>query len=186
MKRFLIPALVTAALALAGCETATPYQPIGAHNAQASGGYSDQQIDALHWRVSFAGNSLTSRETVERYLLYRAAELTLQQGNDWFSATNRQTNRETRTYVDPDPYFSGFGGYWGPRWGLYRRGLGWRYGYWGDPFWGPGQMDVTQVNQFEASAEIVMGKGPKPADRGAFDARSVIEHLGPSIQRPAP
>ena len=30
MKRFLIPALATAVMVLAGCETATPYQPIGA------------------------------------------------------------------------------------------------------------------------------------------------------------
>ncbi len=30
-----------------------------------------------------------------------------------------------------------------------------------------------------------MGKGAKPADRNAFDARSVIEHLGPAIQRPS-
>lgn len=181
MKRFLIPALATAVMVLAGCETATPYQPIGARGSQASGGYSDQQIDATHWRVKFAGNSLTSRETVERFLLYRAAELTLQQGGEWFSAANRQTSRDTRTYVDPDPFFAG--GYWGPHWGLYRHGYGWRRGYWGDPFWGPGPMDVSQVSQYDASAEVIVGKGPKPA--GAFDARSVIEHLGPSIQRPS-
>ena len=31
------------------------------------------------WKVSFSGNSLTDRNTVETYLLYRAAELTDQQ-----------------------------------------------------------------------------------------------------------
>jgi len=31
-----------------------------------------------------------------------------------------------------------------------------------------------------------MGKGPKPADRSAFDAHSVIEHLGPTVQHPHP
>lgn len=183
MKRLLIPALALAAMAVAGCETATPYQPITAHNSKASGGYSDQQIDADHWRVTFAGNSLTSRETVERYLLYRAAELTLAQGADWFAATNRSTDRTTETYVDP--FYTGWGGYWGPRWGLYRRGYGWRYGYYGDPFWGPrGPLEVDQVTQYQASADIEIGRGPKPQARGAFDARSVIEHLGPSIQRP--
>jgi hypothetical protein len=36
-----------------------------------------------------------------------------------------------------------------------------------------------------ASAEIVLGKGPKPAgDTETFDARAVIENLGPRIQRP--
>ena len=43
MKRALIA--VAAALLLSGCETATPYQPLGAHNHSASGGYSEQQIE---------------------------------------------------------------------------------------------------------------------------------------------
>ncbi len=178
MTRLVVPLLAVAALTLAGCETATPYQPIGAHNSEAGGGYSDQQIEGNRWRVTFAGNSLTSRDTVERYLLYRSAELTVQQGFDWFSAYDRNTDRSTQTYVDPY-----FGAYWGPRWGFYRRGYGWGYGRWGDPFWG-GPLDVQQTSEFKATAEIIMGKGPKPADRSAFDARSVIEHLGPTVQRP--
>jgi hypothetical protein len=178
MTRLALPLLSALALTLAGCETATPYQPAGIHNPGASGGYSDQQIEANRWRVTFAGNSLTSRDTVERYLLYRAAELTVQQGFDWFAATDRATDKSTQTYIDPY-----FGAYWGPQWGFYRRGYGWGYGRWGDPFWG-GPLDVDQTSEFRASAEIIMGKGPKPGDRSAFDAHSVIEHLGPTIQRP--
>lgn len=177
MKRLALP-LFAAVLALAGCETATPYQPAGAHNTSAGGGYSETQIEGDRWRVSFAGNALTSRDTVERYLLYRSAELTLQHGYDWFAATERATDKKTETYVDPY-----FGAYWGPRWGFYRRGYGWGYGRWGDPFWG-GPLDVEQTSEYRASAEVVMGKGPKPADHHAFDAHSVIEHLGPTIQRP--
>jgi hypothetical protein len=46
--------------------------------------------------------------------------------------------------------------------------------------------DVETVTRYTASAEIAMGRGPKPAgDRRAFDAHQVIEHLGPSIQRPS-
>jgi hypothetical protein len=51
----------------------------GRRQWRARAGYSDQQIESNRFRVSFAGNSLTARETVERYLLYRAAELTVQQ-----------------------------------------------------------------------------------------------------------
>ena len=44
-----------------------------------------------------------------------------------------------------------------------------------------------EVTRFEASAEIQMRRGPKPADEPrAFDARSVMATLGPQIQRPAP
>ena len=43
-----------------------------------------------------------------------------------------------------------------------------------------------QVDRYEATAEIVMGRGPKPAgDLNAFDAREVINNLGPRVLRPA-
>ena len=71
MKRSLLAVLLVSGAVLAGCETATPYQPLGAPGAQASGGYFDHQIEANRWQIGFKGNDLTSRETVERYLLYR-------------------------------------------------------------------------------------------------------------------
>ncbi len=182
MKRILFAAAVLLASALAACETATPYQPLHARGTQASGGYFDHQIEANRWQVGFKGNELTSRQTVERYLLYRSAELTTTQGYDWFEAVERHTDKKTEGYAVPDPYYAGFGGYWGPRWGLYRRG-GWSYGY-GDPFWGPGPFDYDQVNQFQATAEILMGHGKKPANRQAFDARSVLEHLAGWVHSP--
>ena len=63
---------------------------------------------------------MTSRETVEGYLLFRAAELTLQNGYDWFAIVDRHTDAQARTYVEPDPlyhpwYGPGFG-YWRPSW----------------------------------------------------------------------
>jgi hypothetical protein len=185
MKRLLLAVLLASGAGLAGCETATPYQPLGAPGTQASGGYFDHQIEANRWQVGFKGNDLTSRETVERYLLYRAAELAVSQGFDWFEAVDRHTDKKTDTYATGvDPYYAGFGGAWGPRWGLYRRGYGWRYGYWNDPFWGPGPVDYNQVNQFQATAEVIFGHGQKPADRQAFDAHSVLEHLAGAVQRP--
>lgn len=180
MKRLLLAVAAVGALALAGCETATPYQPLGAPNAQASGGYSEQQIEPNRWRVTFAGNTLTSRETVERYLLFRAAQLTLQQGYDWFQAVDRNTERRTHTYAEPDPFFAG----WDPWWGFYRPYRGWAWGYWGDPFWG-GPLDVEQTREYRATVEIIMGHGPKPADDPrAYDARAVIDRLQPTIRYP--
>jgi hypothetical protein len=126
MKRILFAAAMLSATVLAGCETATPYQPLHARGTQASGGYFDHQIEANRWQVGFKGNELTSRQTVERYLLYRAAELTTTQGYDWFEAVERHTDKKTEGYAVPDPYYAGFDGYWGPRWGLYRRGA-WAY-----------------------------------------------------------
>ncbi len=190
MRRLLLA--TAAALTLSACETATPYQPLDAHHARASGGYTDQQVEADRWRVTFAGNSLTSRETVERYLLFRAAQLTTGQGYDWFTTVQRHTNKDTDYIGD---YGGGWGGYWGPEWGLYRRGFGWGYGYWGGagfggwggPGWGGGPIDVEQVSQFQATAEIIVGHGSKPSnDPRAFDARAVVAHLQPAIKYPKP
>ena len=128
MKRLALLA-ACATLGLTACETATPYQPLGLHGGAASGGYSDQQIEANRWSVSFAGNDATPRQRVEHYLLYRAAELTLQQGYDWFTTIDRNTERKTDYYGDSYGEFGG--GYFGPRWGYLRRGYGWGYGYWG-------------------------------------------------------
>lgn len=193
MKRILFAAIAASALALAGCETATPYQPLGARGEKASGGYFDHQIEGNRWQVGFKGNELTNRQTVERYLLYRAAELTAGQGFDWFEAVSRHTDKKTDTYADPDPFYAGWGGYWGPSWGLYRRGYGWRgggfggyggFGPWGGAGWGPGAFDYSQVDQYQATAEIIMGHGQKPDDRQAFDARSVLQHLSGAVQPP--
>lgn len=200
MKRLLIAAAATAALAVGACATATPYQPLNPGSSY-SGGYSERPIEQNRWMVSFNGNSVTDRRTVETYLLYRSAELTLQQGYDWFSIVDRNTNRDTRVYADPfynDPFYYnrfGFGGWWGPSWRLYgprRFGGGWSpwspWGYWGGGFgggWGPSALDYREVTRYEANAEIFMGRGPKPADdRRAFDAREVTARLGPTIIRP--
>ena len=70
MKRLLLAA--AAALSLAACATPTPYQPL-VRNGTATGGYTETRISSDRFRVSFQGNTITDRETVERYLLYRAA-----------------------------------------------------------------------------------------------------------------
>ena len=173
-------ALAVGGLGLAACETATPYQPL-VSGSQTSGGYSDMRLDADHVRVSFRGNSLTSRSTVENYLLYRAAELTVASGGDWFETLEHHTDRQQHTYVEPDPFgYGGFSPYWrfygGPR-------FGWR-GFWGGAYWDD-SFDVQTVQRFEASADVVIGRGPRPSgDPRALDARQVMANLGPQIKRP--
>jgi hypothetical protein len=193
MKRLMTTLAAVALIgAAAGCATPTPYQPDRPGAAQ-SGGFSENQIEANRFRVTFSGNSLTSRETVESYLLYRAAELTVNQGYDWFMTADRRTEKSTSYMVDPDPFYTspfyqswGYG--WRPSWRYYGGPYGWRsWDPWGqDPFWA-NSMDVQEINRYEANAEIVMGHGAKPADNPvAFDARAVMANLGPAIVRPAP
>ncbi|MDY6923018.1 MAG: hypothetical protein SWI22_03535 [Pseudomonadota bacterium] len=177
--RVLKPAVLAmaAALALSACATATPYGPAGQGSRY---GYADARVDQTHFRVSFAGNSVTSREQVEMGLLLRAAEVTLESGHDWFATVNRATERDVRYSASRDPfYYDRYGPYWGPSWRYYRRGL---WAPWNDPF-GP-SMDIREIDRYEATAEIVVGNGPKPAgDPNAFDAREVVQNLGPRVAR---
>lgn len=175
-------AALALALGLAACATPTPYQPnVPGHHA--SGGYSEVLVEPDRWRVTFAGNTVTSRETVESYLLFRAAELTVQQGYDWFSTVDRSTLRSSYAYADPTFYGGGWYG-WGPSWRFHHGWGGWGP-YWGGYWGGPWGYDIRTYDQFEATAEIQMHHGQKPAaDPRAFDARAVIASLKPRIQYP--
>jgi hypothetical protein len=185
----LLAVIATGALLLAGCETETPYRPAVGHGFNNGGGYSDRQIEANRFQITFSGNTVTSRDTVEKYLLYRAAELTVQHGDDYFILADRNTDKQTRTYATPGPYGGPWGpgpwGGWGASWRFHRGGFGWRSWdpFWGDP-WG-NDFDIQTVDRYEASAEIITGKGPPPPRNiHAFDAHQVMEHLGPSIVMP--
>ena len=136
-------------------------------------------MDDTHFRVSFSGNDVTSREQVETYLHYRAAELTATHGFDWFEMVDRHTQNTGETFIDAyGPY-----GYWRPSWRFGRRG---GFGGWYDPFWGP-DATLDTIDRFNASAEVVVGHGPKPAnDPRAFDARQVMaEPRAAKIVRPS-
>jgi hypothetical protein len=173
----LATAAVIALLTLGACATPTPYQPQGAPGAMVSGGYREVRIEPDRWRVTFSGNSLTSRERVETYLLYRSAELTVQTGYDWFATAQRATSEHTRVIVSHDPH-----GVWGPGWGpswRYRDHAGWRGWRTWDPMGPDPFFDVQQIVAYEASAEIVMRHG---AD--AFDARAVLASLEGKVARP--
>jgi len=164
-------ALAIATLTACGTSGPTPYQP---QTADSSRGYSEQRIENDRWRISFKGNSMTGRETVENYMLFRAAELTVQSGYDTFTIVNRDVDKQSRTQQ--------YGGYQGmylsymyfvPR-------VGWVGAY--EPYWTPST--YQQVTRYEAFAEILMGKGPKGDNPATFDAHQVSQNLGPQVQRP--
>jgi hypothetical protein len=160
--RILRPATALAALlALASCAYPTPYVPATTPGGE---GYSETQIEANRFRVNFKGNTVTPRETVENFLLLRAAELTLKTGNSYFVVAKAETDRDVSYHWD-EPAFYGHYGWWGPRWGYGLRG---------------GSGYSRPINEFNAQADILVFKGSKPAtDRNAYDARDVTTRLGP-------
>jgi hypothetical protein len=192
MKKAAIAVALAVAATLSACATPTPYQP-RVTSGSTTGGFSEQKLEGDRYRISFAGNSLTSRETVERYLLYRSAEVTVQQGYDWFETADHRTDRTSRSYVEPDMFARpGFGwgpyGAWRPSWRYYGGGYGWRSWdpFWGDPFFAD-RAQIRTIERFEAGAEIMMHKGKKPeGDPRAYDAREIMANLNNTIVRPVP
>lgn len=167
---FRLPLLAALALALSACASPTPYQSAAMGDGY---GYAEQRIEDNRFRVSFTGSSATERETVRNYLLYRAADLTLLQGGDYFVVTARSA---TPDYGGGPTTSVGTGvgvGSGG------RMSSGWSIGM-GVPMGG-------SSGPSEASAEIVIHRGPKPEGVAeAYDARVVKRNLGPHVRRPAP
>ncbi len=165
MRTLMIAAL--AALA-SGCVSAdgTAYGP-----ADAKGyGYEDARIEADRFRVIFRGDGATPVDVVEDYALLRAAELTLDNGYDWFRVVARDLNAEDRGGV-------GLGGGFGT--GSYGGRGGVSVGVGGD------LGTVGGRRFFTARLEILAGAGEQPDDGEVYDARSVIETIGPlSAQGP--
>lgn len=174
---------------LAACATPapTPYQPYLPDQA-IPGGFSEERLADNSYRVTFAGNCFTSRERVEGYLLYRAAELTLEKQYDWFVIADRLVERDARTYEEHsyNPYWGTAYGYWRPYWNYYDPRIGWRGWHTGlrDPFWAD-QVTLRTVEQFTAHAEIEMHRGAIPGDEErAFVASEVIANLEAMVERP--
>src|SRR5262245_2261698 len=142
---------------LAACATATPYQPAAAGAGTGAYGFSEQQIESNRVRITFRGNTVTDRETVETYMLYRAAEVTLERGHDYFVVADRGTEEHSRIQsVGPNhyPFFPFDYRFYSPRFG---------WSPWYDPFW-DGPSSYREITRYEAVAEIAMFSGQKPAD----------------------
>ena len=153
-------------LLLVGCATPvqTPYQPLAPN-----GGFSEQQIEPNRFRISFVGNSVTTREEVENYLLYRIADLTIAQGFDYFLLSERDTDANTyylQTYTGYDTFDPFYPRYW--------------------PHTSFATGSATPITNYKAQAYVLLFKGTKPeAEPAAYDAREVKNNLGPLIQRNA-
>jgi hypothetical protein len=87
--------------ALAGLASACATQPT--YQAREPGeryGYAEMQVQPNRVRISYNGDTMTPRETVETYLLYRAAETTLQRGFDYFVIVGHDVDETTRFESD--------------------------------------------------------------------------------------
>jgi len=195
-------ALSVSAAVLTACATATPYQAASAPGAY--DGFSQTMIENDRARVSFGGNSLTDRDTVENYLIYRSAEIAAERGFDHFTLQERDTEEKTRISGSSfghglyDPYFNY--SFYGPSYGWSRggrfssfggrgfRGVGFRGSRFGGSRFGFGggfnDFHTREITKYRATAEVKFGRGVEPDDLNSFNTKEVLENLSSAITYP--
>lgn len=156
------------AIALAACATVTPYGPAGPGGE----GYADQRLESNKYRIVFEGNSQTNLTTIENYVLYRAAEVTVANGGDYFIVVDQNTE-SLSTFRSTGTSFGGGG--FGRRGFFYGGGFG-RGGF------GSSTSTTRERRSYTVGAIIEVHRGDKPRGNGsAYDAQQVLNNLRPSV-----
>ncbi len=160
MRSWLAPLVL--AVTLAGCTTPTVFAPL---QTPSGSGFSETRIESDRWRVTFRGGSDAGRDRVADLTLLRAAQLTLQQGDDWF----RVTERYGQALPPRGPTLSVGAGSSDYGW---RGGSSFGVGVGGIPLGGGPLLSQT--------LEIVMAKGDPPrGDPTVYDAHQVSASIRP-------
>src|SRR5690349_1158252 len=126
-------------------------------------GNGDVELSPDHYRVSFSSSTARSRGDVERYLLQRAAEVTLQTGHTHFVFDNRDAGRDRSYYGHRDYMASPYN----PD----------RFWYWTFPYsnW---SIDRWPATAFSGHAEIIVMGPEEPARNAqAIEAVSLAQRL---------
>jgi hypothetical protein len=91
MAKVIALAVVSGALLALGCATGHQWSDLGV-----TGGTSETRLAPGTWRVLVEGNSFSTLSEVERFLMRRCAELTLEQGKRYFALSDHDAWTDTR------------------------------------------------------------------------------------------
>ncbi|MGH7019794.1 MAG: CC0125/CC1285 family lipoprotein [Brevundimonas sp.] len=160
MKRLTFGLIAVSALALSACASLAPYGPQQGARGQ---GFSEQQIESNRFRVTY--NGVGAPGPVVDRALFRAGQLTVDQGYDWFEVTQRWIDGRPDSAGGVRPSVSIGAG--SSRYGGYRSsGVGVGLGF-----------DLSGPQPTSTTLEIVMGRGAKPDRPEAYDARRVQDAI---------
>jgi len=156
MKRLSIPAVTISSALLTACATLAPYGPQVRPGGQ---GFSEQQIESDRYRITYNGVGATG-PVADRSLL-RAAQLTIEQGYDWFEVTQRYIDGRLDSAGGVRPSVSvGYGSS--------------HYGGWRASGTGVGVgLSISGPSPTSIVLEVRMGRGQRPGRAEAYDARDV-------------
>jgi len=152
-----------AMLALSACASTPTYTPA----ARSGGpGYSETAIESTRYFVTYRAPGAADAAVVQDYALLRAADLTLQNGRDWFWVDRRTLDEDSARRSGPSIGVGIGGGSWG------RRGGGGVSVGMNFPLGG-----ASGQRAQSATLEVRFGEGVKPDDPNAYDARAVAANI---------
>ena len=164
MKRLTFSLIAVSALALTACASLAPYGPQQSARGQ---GFSEQRIESDRFRVTY--NGVGAAGPVADRALFRAAQLTVDQGYDWFEVTQRWIDGrpDSAGGVRPSVSIGASSGRYG---GYSASGVGVGLGF-----------DLSGPQPTSTTLEIVMGRGARPDRPDAYDARRVQDAIRPRL-----
>ncbi len=163
--------IAAACFVLTACATTPP--PYAAATSPNGVGYSETQIENNRYFVTYRAGGAADAQLLQDYALLRAADLTLQNGREWFWVDRRTVDATNVRRSGSSIGVGVGGGSWGRRSGA-SVGVGVNL-----PLGGGQQGQRAHA----ATLEIRMGDGPKPDDPNAYDAGSIAQNLRASIPR---
>ncbi len=125
-------------------------------------GYWQQQIDSAEWEVRFIANNATEMERVNRYVLYRSAELTTGHGFDYFRVLDSSKDSSGGS-ISGLPFYSRMNG---PEPAI--------------------KLPPDEIYHGTHSAGMVMRMFHGPCstnDSNAYNAKSMLAVMGPTINK---
>jgi hypothetical protein len=201
MKRTIATGLALAALCASvglslAAEAPAPAKPAAAAPADTlpmvppakPGVFTATKRGANGYHLVVAAHKFSTRSDIEKYLAYRAAELTMEQKASWFTFVENRTKTDTAPVPKRDPA--------GLRYSFrmeYFRPV-WRYKTSGNPAWQSWSpfagaafptIDPKTITDFEVSADIVLRQGQMDdANPLAFEAGAVSDLLINQVSPP--
>lgn len=157
--------VIAASLALtAACASTPSYTPAA---SQGAAGYSERQIETGRYFVTYRSGTSAEAALVHDYALLRAAELTLQNGSEWFWVDRASYEGQSQRSSGPSLGIGIGGGSWGGN-------VGGSVGVGVNVPLGGSRPNGSARG---ATLEIRFGQGPKPDDANAYDARSISQNI---------
>lgn len=171
MNRIKIATVLFLSVLMTACSSQPDYRAVDGSGY----GYDTTQLTDTQYRVTFKAKGSDADKAMD-YALLRAAEVTLQDGYDWFVVTHRETLIDDQR-VEPTSTL----GYSNSRDVVTRCGLisCETTSYPRSSFSAGVHIGGDRSQDIKSIIEIKLGKGVRPDTNASFDALEVRQHLSP-------